>query len=404
MGRRMRPVSLTMPLTMNKTDASTSGPVARFLLAGPLPPPEHGQSLMFEMLCGALRGRGYDCRIVNIQGKNPSSLGRLSLRRSIETLLSVGRFASGALSRYRRVYITVSRSRPGFMRDMAMICIARLRGCRVAIHVHGGNYDVFYRSQPRFWRFLIRHTLRRTQRILVLSERLRGMFDFDPTLKERIAVVANSLFFTPNAALRGRRLRPNRPVRLLFLSNLIQSKGYVEALEAVAILRRTTTIPLKAVFAGRFLASPDDPAPMPPKEAETRFHEYVAANRLENVVRYAGPVVGEEKRHLLETSDFFLLPTRYFTEGQPVSIIEAMAYGCVVIATDYRAIPDMVIDGVTGMLIDLGRPERIADAVRRIAAEPDRYAAMSRAAVERYEKYFTMQRHLDTIVPLLQCM
>ena len=74
------------------------------------------------------------------------------------------------------------------------------------------------------------------------------------------------------------------------------------------------------------------------------------------------------------------------------------------IATDYRAIPDMVVDGVTGMLIDLGRPERIADAVRRIAVEPDRYEAMSRAAVKRYEKYFIMKRHLDTIVPLLQCM
>ncbi len=320
----------------------------------------------------------------------------------METLLAFVRFAVGLIALYRRVYITVSRSRAGFMRDMPMIWSARLCACRVVIHVKGGNYDVFYRAQPRFLRFLIRHTLRRTCRIIVLSEQFRGMFDFDPTLKERIAVVPNGPPFIPNAARRRRRLSRERPVRLLFLSNLIQSKGYFDVLEAAAILRKTTAIPLEAVFAGRFLSSPDDPVPMSAAEAETRFHKYVAANRLESVVRYAGPVVGEEKRRLLEAGDFFLLPTCYFTEGQPVSIVEAMAYGCVVIATDYRAIPDMVIDGVTGMLIEYGRPDRIADAVRRIVAEPDRYEAMSQAAVERYERRFTLQRHLDAIVPLLK--
>ncbi len=319
----------------------------------------------------------------------------------METLRPLARFAAGLMARYRQVYITISRSRAGFMRDMLMIWSAWVCGCRIAVHVHGGNYDAFYRVQPRFWRFLICHTLRRVHRIIVLSERLRSMFDFDPTLKERITVVSNGLPFTLNAASRGRRLRRDQPVRLLFLSNLILHKGYFDILEAIAILRKTT-IPLEATFAGRFLSSADDPVPMSPDEAETRFHEYVAANDLGSVVRYAGPVIGEAKQRLLETSDIFLLPTHYFTEGQPISVIEAMAYGCVVISTDYRAIPDMVINGVTGVLIEHGRPDRIADVIRQIVAEPDRYEAMSQAAVEHYEKHFTMQRHLDAIIPLLK--
>ncbi len=387
---------------MNNANFSTSEPSPRFLLVGPLPPPEHGQSLSFEMLCGALRARGRDCWIVNIAGKNPSSLGRLTLQRSMETLRPLARFAGGLIARYRRVYITISRSRVGFMRDMAMIWSAYLCGCRIVVHVKGGNYDAFYRAQPRFWRFLIRHTLRRTHRIIVLSERLRGMFDFDPVLAERIAVVWNSPPFALNDVPRGRCLHQERPVRLLFLSNLIQSKGYFDVLEAVAILHKTRAIRLEAVFAGRFHSSADDPVPMSPEEAEARFHEYVAANNLESVVRYLGLVIGEEKQRLLETSDFFLLPTHYFTEGQPVSIIEAMAYGCVAISTNYRSIPDLVVDGVTGTLIEHGRPDQIAEVIRKIVAEPDRYEAMSQAAVERYEKHFTMQQHLDAIIPLLE--
>ena len=228
------------------------------------------------------------------------------------------------------------------------------------------------------------------------------MFAFDPTLDGRISIAWTGLSFSLNDPPHGRRLSKDGPVRLLFLSNLIQSKGYYEVLEAVAILRKTTTMRLEAIFAGYFLSSADDPIHMSPKEAEARFHEYVAERDLQDVVRYVGPVVGEPKRRLLETSDFFLLPTKYFTEGQPAAIIEAMAHGCVVISTDYRAIPDMVVDGITGVLIEANRPDRIAASIQEILAESNRYETMSRAAVDRYEKFFTMQRHLDTIIPLLE--
>lgn len=374
----------------------------RLMLVGPLPPPEHGQSLMFEMLCGALRARGCDCRIVNIQGRAPSSHSRFTLRRAVETLRPLARFTGGLTAFAGPVYITVSRSRAGFLRDMPMIWGAWLFGRRIVVHVHGGDYDAFYRAQPGGWRFLIRHTLRRTHRIVVLSERLRSMFDFDPTLGARVAVVSNSLPFALDAAPLPRRLGPDRPVRLLYLSNLIQSKGYFDVLRAVTILRRTTAIRLEAVFAGRFLSSADDPAPMSPDEAQARFREYLAANDLERIVRYAGPVAGPAKRRLLDTSDFFILPTGYFTEGQPVSIIEAMAFGCVVIATAHRAIPDLVVDGVTGSLVEYGRPDRIAGAIRRIVADSDTYEAMSRAACERYAAYFTMHRHLTAMISLLE--
>lgn len=389
-------------LFMSKISLPSSRPTPRFLLVGPLPPPASGQSLAFETLCSALWDRDYDCRVVNVQGKSLSSLGRLTLTRLMETLQPFAQFTNGLIVRYCRVYITVSRSRAGFLRDMLMIWTARLCGCRVIVHVHGGDYDVFYRAQPRRWQLLIRQTLRRTHCIAVLSARLRGMFDFDSALKGRIVIVPNGLPFPLNGPPQGRHLRQEQPIRILFLSNLIQSKGYFDVLEAVAILKRMTTIRLEAVFAGHFLLSPDDPVSMSPQKAEMKFHEHVVANGLERVVCYVGPVGDEAKRNLLETSDFFVLPTRYFTEGQPISIIEAMAHGCVVISTNYRAIPDMVVDGVTGVLVEPARPDQIVNAVRWIVAHPQRYETMSQAAVERYEKFFTMERHLDAIIPLLE--
>ena len=311
-------------------------------------------------------------------------------------------FEVGLVRRFRLAHILIAQSRAGFLRDMVMIWSAWAYRCRIVVHLHGGNYDGFYRAQPRPWRFAIRHTLRRVDRIVALSERLRGMYAFDPALQEKVAVVMNS----PPEELKGKpRLmddRPERVVRLLFLSNMIQSKGYYDVLEAVKILKRTTTMRLEAMFAGIFMSSADDRKVMSPKAAEAAFLDDVDGSGLAGVVRYLGAVSGDAKQRLLDASDFLLLPTNYVNEGQPIAIIEAMASGCVVIATDYRSIPDLVVDGETGVLVDYGRPEQIANAVREISADAERYAMMSRAAVERYERFFTVARHLNAVVSVLR--
>lgn len=370
----------------------------RFLLVGPLPPPEHGNSVAFEMLCGELHRRGCDCKIIDLTRRAQSPYSRFSLVRSVELFRVLARFVVGLCEKYRRVYIIIAQSRSGFIRDMPMIWSAWLRGCRVVIHLRGGNYDGYYYQQPRWWQFLIRCTLRRTHRIVVLSERLRSMYAFDAAIGERIVVVPNGL----PVALKGKSRNLSQPVRILFLSNLIQSKGYRDVLEAVGMLRETTSLPLEATFAGRFEASIDDLEPLSPQEAQARFQERVAALGLEETVRWVGPVVGRAKWNLFETSDFFVLPTNYANEALPISIIEAMAHGCVVISTPYRAIPDLVDDGVTGALVAYHQPAQIAAAIQQIAADHPRYAEMSKAAVARYEQYFTMQRHLDALIPLLE--
>ena len=315
---------------------------------------------------------------------------------------ALARFVIGLAKCYRRVYILISQSQVGFMRDMLMVWSAWLCGCRIVVHLHGGNYDGFYRRQPKLWRFLIRHTLRRVDRIIVLSERLRDMYGFDPALRDQVVVVTNS----PPEALEGKPRywdeHTDRPVRLLYLSNMIQSKGYHDALEAVAMLQRTTTIQLEAIFAGQFFSDPcNDKRPMSLDEAKENFLDRIKADGLSDIVRYVGPVDGEEKWHLLETSDFFLLPT-YYQEGVPISIIEAMAHGCIVITTNFRSSPDLVADGETGILVGRGQPEQIADAIRRIATDACMYMTMSRAAVERYEQNFTIDRHLDAMVSVLE--
>lgn len=399
--RILRPMKAAAIESGGESSASLDVHRPSYLLVGNLPPPAHGSALSFEMLYRELSDRGYHCKVVDVMRKKESPPSQLSLTRSFEVCAAIVKFFAALVNKHRRVYIIISQSWAGFIRDMLMIWLAQLFNCFVVVQLRGGNYDGFYVAQPWLRRLCIRLTLRRVNRIIALSEQLRQMYLFDPRLTQRVAVVANGPPISlPAKPRKWEDRQGRRPIRLLYLSNLIQSKGYSDVLEAAAILRRKAA-PFELVFAGRFLSSVDDDASMPPELAEAHFRHRIESKGLSDAVRYMGPVMGKRKWRQFETSDFFLLPTRYQHEGQPVSIIEAMAYGCVVIATKFRSIPEMVLDGKTGVLVDYGQPEQIAQAVLRIADDPQTYAAMSKAAVEHYERHFTLEKHMDAMISVL---
>ena len=381
------------------TDANVRNP-SRILLVGDLPPPTHGQSVSFQMLCKGLPRRGFDCRVVDLARKAESPWGQITIVRTLEVLAVLAKLYIGLAAGYRNVYLLIAQSSAGFVRDAIMIWSAWLCRGSIVVHLRGGNYDGFYRDRSTLGKFVIRHTLRRADRIIALSERLRSMYAFDSALQDRVVVVSNSPPYAIDA--RCRKRTKDQPVKVLYLSNLIQSKGYRDVLDAVAILKQETQLHVEANFAGRFDSADDDEITMSPHEAEQRFARDIEVNGLQPNACYVGIASGKMKQDLLNESDFFILATNYRHEGQPISIIEAMAHGCVVVATNYRAIPDMVVDGVTGVLVDYRKPRQIADAIRRLADDPAQYEAMSKAASLRYQTHFGTERHLDAMAAVLR--
>jgi len=369
------------------------------ILAGPLPPPVCGQTLSFRMLVEELERRELPCRVVNLAAGSGEQLGAVTPRRLGGYAAALGRFLGLAAGPRTTVYLAISQSRAGFVRDCALIHSARLFGHRVVLHLRGGNYDRFYAAQPRPLRALVRATLRRADRILVLGERLRAGFSFEPAVAGRIAVVPNGFPEADEPRAAPKTLPPGGPVRLLYLSNLVETKGWLDVLAAVRVLRdRLGADAVRCDFHGAFMVSRDDARVRNAAHGRALFEAFVAEHGLQGVVRWHGQTTGAAKRAALEEAHVFLLPTGYENEGQPVSIIEAMAYGCVVVSTDFRAIPELVDDGVTGLLVPYGNPEAIAAAVEGLARDPARFAAMSRAALERFHARFTRARHLERLL------
>ena len=88
----------------------------------------------------------------------------------------------------------------------------------------------------------------------------------------------------------------------------------------------------------------------------------------------------------LASADVFLLPSR--REGMPITILEAMRGGCPVIVTKVGAIPEMIIDGESGILIEPGRPEAIAQAVIDLSKNDVLRLKLGKGARKAFETKF----------------
>ncbi len=95
------------------------------------------------------------------------------------------------------------------------------------------------------------------------------------------------------------------------------------------------------------------------------FFNFIENNKLEKYITYHGIVSGDKKRKLLKECNIFILLTRYPSEGQPISILEAMGNGLLVVTTDNVGIPDIIKDGVNGIII--GKKDNIYKSKNKIA-------------------------------------
>jgi glycosyltransferase involved in cell wall biosynthesis len=92
---------------------------------------------------------------------------------------------------------------------------------------------------------------------------------------------------------------------------------------------------------------------------------------------------------LLAAIDVFVLASH--EEGLPNSILEAMAAGRPVVATNVGGVAEAVVDGMTGYLVPHADARALGAAVRRLLADPAAAAAMGRAGREHVAALFTME-------------
>ena len=245
---------------------------------------------------------------------------------------------------------------------------------------HWGNFDSLFR------RSLTRASGRR------LVDRVHTFVFNTPGLGAKCQpwIPAHQQTFIPNtveeqtlcsdAALAAKWANPpqDRPVRLLYLSNMIISKGYLDVLEALILLQQKG-IRIEATFAGAW------PSDLDRKGAES----VLIGNGLTDSVQFLGPVSDRATvKALLLDADALAFPTYYPNEAHPVVIPEALNAGTPIISTHHASIPEMIRDDKEGYLIPKKDPKALAFAIER-ATSMKNWERLSRQARARFDTVFS---------------
>jgi colanic acid/amylovoran biosynthesis glycosyltransferase len=184
------------------------------------------------------------------------------------------------------------------------------------------------------------------------------------------------------------RLAASGSPSILCLGRLVPDKGQSILLQAVALLaKRGQRVEL--TLAGEGVSRPSLEA---------------LASRLgvDSQVKFVG-AVGEEDLHALYAgASIFCLPS--FAEGVPGVLMEAMAMRLPVITTPIMGVPELVEDGVTGVLVPPGRTDLLADAIERLLGDPQLCQEMGACAREKVVREFNTERSAEQLHALFAQM
>jgi len=308
-------------------------------------PPMHGAAQVGDFIADSEKLKSnFECKFITIKSSNTiADIGNISLKKIYYiTELYFKIFIALLIFRPDKIYFTASVRGVAFYRDLLLSSLWKgyqsLKKIDVYYHYHTKGINEFVSSSNinlKLTDFFLKGV-----NVILLSDILQDDF-------KQVTTIRN-FFYLPNGVENNfgdiefndfinSKYDKNKKLNILYLSNMIKSKGYFKVLE---LAKNVNNKSMHFNFAGGWQNNSD----------EDEFYNFINKNHLEDTVTYHGFVGGEEKQKLLQQASFFIFPTRYKNEAFPLSILEALSYGVPVIATDEASIP-YILDNKSGIVI-----------------------------------------------------
>ncbi len=176
--------------------------------------------------------------------------------------------------------------------------------------------------------------------------------------------------------------RADRSPLIVCVARLKPIKNHTLLLEACALLA-ARGVPFRCVLVG------DGPSRPEVEEARDRLG-------LGDTVELAGPAEQGEVLSWWQRASVAVLTSEY--EGVPVSLMEAAACGVPAVATSVGGVPELIEDGVTGLLAPAGDAEAVAERLERLLLDPALAARLGAEALRRVECEYTVARQVDRLL------
>jgi len=378
----------------------------------PIPPPLSGPEFVSMLLLDSVLANF--CDLIHLKSNvksNNTERGKIDIKSIFKLMkLCCAQVILTLQKKPQITYTLLSQNRPGFSRDACFIILAKLLRQKVVVHFHGGGFDVFYGRSNRVWKFFISQVMKRVDRLIVQAERLRPLFE-SLVSPEKIEVVYNgvnvSLFSEvtkrteENVGKRDEASGPN----VLFVGHLSVAKGFKDLLEtAPEVLAQCPNV--KFIIVGEWLKEERNimvdahGRSLQVSGVDEAWRRVEEDEKLCKHFHMVGTVEGTRKLEIFSQADIFVLPS--YSEGFPLSILEAMAAGLPVISTPVGAIPEIIEDEVNGLLIHPGRSDELAKAIVRLAENKKLRECMGAANMEQARTRFDIDSIVSSMYGVFQ--
>lgn len=361
-----------------------------------------GQKAATLLVIDGLKSRCAECKALPLPVLDRAAITHWELLRYAGRVLrSWIRSCVLLVQRGAWLHVSIGQTRFAFLRDSVPLILGRIGmgRQRVVITLNG---SLFMQWKPRslnakFFGAL----LRQAGTVTVLGRRQREQLIALGVPTEAVQVVPNACdlqpLFSDEMQLKMSAVTKNGPIRLLYLSSLITTKGYPEYLDALLDLSGHPGQPIEAVLCGRLVASEFSDRFTNLAEAEKWIEDQMAEINASSRVRvcWIRGAAGAEKAALYRAADIFVLPTRYPVEAQPLVLVEAMATGCAIITTTVGEIKT-ILDEHTALFLPEAQPDALTASVTRLIEDHDERKRLASTAHARFLDKFQLSKHLDT--------
>lgn len=369
----------------------------RILFILHLPPPVHGAAMVGKCIQDSeLINQKFDCDYINLTtAASLEDIGKVGLKKLVH-YFNLLRSIRKAVKEFKPdvVYVTPNAKGGAFYKDFIVVQMLKSMGCKVLAHYHNKGVKVFSGSKLNDW--LYKKFFKDLNVLLlgeVLYEDVRKYVS-----KSKVSFCGNGLPELTNeenekisdAVSAKYEDKANRPLHILFLSNMMAEKGVWTLVDACKILK-DKGVRFKCTFVGGWKDI-----------TEEAFNQRVANLGLLAEVKAVGAVYGAEKEPYWLDADVFVFPTYYHNECFPLVLLEAMQHALPCISTKEGAIQNIIDDGATGFVVNAKNPGYLAIKIEELANDKQKRLDMGVNGYRKYNDQFTLKVFENRLCDVLE--
>ncbi len=262
---------------------------------------------------------------------------------------------------------------PSFYRKLPYIYLSSTLGIPIINHIHGSELKKFYYDASKQKQKLIKKAWQKCDKIIALSESWKDELS-NIIHEEKIEVINN--YAKPSNS----KCEYTLCNRILFMGLINQMKGCYDIVKVANQVRQRFP-QCRFVIAG--VGESDE------------LLKYSKKYGVQEILEFPGWIGEDEKNKLLLVSDVFFLPS--YSEGMPMSILEAMGFGLPIVSTNVGGIGKLVIDDYNGFLCEPGNIACFSESICKLLENERLRTEFGTNSASIIANDFSLKAHIDKL-------